>query len=44
MLNWVHAGERRGIPCSGRLEDLAHWADGGDLVDAPVDKTHVGGG
>ena len=33
-----------GIPRSGRLEDLAHWTDGGDLVDAPVDITHVGGG
>ena len=32
-----------GIPCSGGLEDLAHWADGGDLVDALVDITHVGG-
>jgi len=32
------------IPCSGRFEDLTHWADGGDLVDAPVDITHVGGG
>jgi len=33
-----------GTPCSGRLEDLAHWTDRGDLVDAPVDITHVGGG
>lgn len=33
-----------GTPRSGRLEDLAHWTDGGDLDDAPVDVAHVGGG
>ena len=36
--------EDGGIPCPGRLEDLAHWTDGGDLVDAAVDIAHVGGG
>jgi hypothetical protein len=40
----LDTGESGGIPRSGRLEDLAHWTDGGDLADAPVNVTHVGGG